>query len=201
MGVGELHGVLSWVARPASPELRAACERLASASGNWPDGYVSEHCPRLGDWTGSVAANLRRGLVLWIDYGLPRSHYYMAERRDGTLICHFRQRAHADPFLYPGLQDISAWVDFTRVAEACEAAGFELAGFTTQAFLLAGLRIDEEMRHAAGEDPTAFALLANQAKRLMLPGEMGERFKAMGWARGLERAPSGFALQDLRHSL
>jgi SAM-dependent MidA family methyltransferase len=201
MGVAEQDGALSWAARPASLELRAACERLAAAAEDWPDGYVSEYCPRLKDWTAAVVASLRRGVALWIDYGLPRRHYYLAERRDGTLICHFRQRAHADPFLHPGLQDISAWVDFTALAEACEDTGFELAGFATQAFFLAGLGIDEEMRWAAGGNATAFALLANQAKCLMLPGEMGESFKAMAWARGLERELSGFALQDLRHTL
>jgi SAM-dependent MidA family methyltransferase len=201
MGVAAADGVLSWAARPASPTLRAACERLAAAAEEWPDGYVSEHCPRLKDWTTAIAASLRRGMVLWIDYGLPRRHYYLAERQDGTLICHFRQRAHADPFVYPGLQDISAWVDFTAVAEACEGAGFELAGFTTQAFFLAGLGIDEEMRWAAGENAAAFAQLANQAKRLLLPGEMGERFKAMAWTRGLKSELSGFVLQDLRHTL
>jgi SAM-dependent MidA family methyltransferase len=117
------------------------------------------------------------------------------------LLCHFRQRAHADPLLYPGLQDISAWVDFTALAEAGASAGYDLAGFTTQAYFLAGLGIDAEMRDAAGDDERRFARLANQARQLMLPGEMGERFKAMAWLRGLDLELSGFALQDLRHSL
>ena len=79
----------------------------------------------------ALAAHRRR---LWFDYGLPRSQYYLPERHDGTLMCHFRQRAHGDPFLYPGLQDITAWVDYTALAEASRAAGFTLAGFTTQSF-------------------------------------------------------------------
>jgi SAM-dependent MidA family methyltransferase len=117
------------------------------------------------------------------------------------LICHFRQHANDDPFSLPGLQDISAWVDFTSLAEACGASGCELAGFTTQAFFLAGLGIEREMRIAARGHELAFARLANQARQLMLPGEMGERFKVMGWTRGSGRAWSGFALQDLRYSL
>jgi SAM-dependent MidA family methyltransferase len=200
LGVVESNGVLSWAGRPAGPPLSAACERLAAAAGEWPDGYVSEYCPRLFDWTAAITQRLDRGMALWIDYGLPRRQYYRAERDDGTLICHFRQRAHADPFLHPGLQDISAWVDFTALAEACERADCELAGFTTQAFFLAGLGIDAEIR-AAGANETTFARLANEAKRLMLPGEMGESFKAMAWVRGLECELSGFALQDLRHTL
>ena len=145
--------------------------------------------------------SLRRGATLWFDYGLPRSQYYLAERDDGTLICHFRHRSHENPFLHPGLQDISAWVDFTALAEACSPAGCELAGFTTQAHFLAGLAIDREMRAFACEDENQFARLANEAKRLMLPGEMGERFKVMAWTRGIHRELSGFELQDLRHTL
>jgi SAM-dependent MidA family methyltransferase len=99
------------------------------------------------------------------------------------------------------LQDITAWVDFTLLAEASREAGFGLAGFTTQAHFLAGLCIDDEMRLAAGENENVFARLANQARQLMLPGEMGERFKAMAWLRDLDIPLSGFALLDLRHTL
>jgi SAM-dependent MidA family methyltransferase len=202
LGVALRNGRFVWAEKPASPGIQAECARLAGAAAPaWDEGYVSEYCPRLLSWTGAVARSLRRGAVLWFDYGLPRPQYYLAERHEGTLLCHFRQRALEDPFVNPGLQDITAWVDFTAVAEAGVAAQFEIAGFTTQAFFLAGLGIDEEMRVLAGEDENRFARLANQARRLMLPGEMGERFKAMAWTRGLERELSGFALQDLRHTL
>jgi SAM-dependent MidA family methyltransferase len=190
-----------WSPRPASAELTLLCRSLAQAGGGWADGYVSEYCARLPAWTLEVTRGLRRGLALWIDYGLPRRQYYLPERRDGTLMCHFRQRAHDDPFLHPGLQDITAWVDFTALAEACAPAGFSLAGFCTQSYLLAALAVDQEMRHLAGSDEHRFARLANEARRLMLPGEMGERFKAMAWLRGLEMPLRGFSLQDLRHTL
>jgi len=107
----------------------------------------------------------------------------LPERREGTLLSHFRQRAHGDPLLYPGLQDITAWVDYTLLAEGSRAAGFTLSGFTTQSFFLAGLRVDHEMQIMADGDDARFARLANQARQLMLPGEMGERFKAMAWLR------------------
>jgi SAM-dependent MidA family methyltransferase len=190
-----------WSARPAGPELTLVCRSLADAGGGWADGYVSEYCARLPSWSLEVTRALRRGLALWIDYGLPRRQYYFPERRDGTLMCHFRQHAHGDPFLHPGLQDITAWVDFTRLAEACAPAGCSLAGFCTQSYLLAALAVDQEMRQLAGSDHYRFARLANEARRLMLPGEMGERFKAMAWLRELEMPLTGFSLQDLRHTL
>jgi SAM-dependent MidA family methyltransferase len=194
-----------WGARPANAAMRDICRELSEVGARvgavWDDGYVSEYCPRLGAWTRAVTQSLRKGAVLWFDYGLPRAQYYLPERHEGTLVCHFRHRLSDDPFANLGLQDISAWVDFTRVAEASSQSGFELAGFTTQAHFLAGLRIDQEMQLAAGGDANQFARLANQARQLMMPGEMGERFKAMAWLRGLDLPLSGFALKDLRHSL
>jgi SAM-dependent MidA family methyltransferase len=206
IGVAIEGGRLALEARPAPARLAEACRVLYEAvgpapAGRWEDGYVSECCPRLPDWTMSVTRALRKGGALWLDYGLPRSQYYLAERRDGTLLCHFHHRAHNDPLLYPGLQDITAWVDYTLLAEASRSAGFALAGFTTQTYFLAGLGIDQEMHAIAGNDANQFARLANQARQLMLPGEMGERFKAMAWLRGVDLPLSGFALQDLRHTL
>jgi SAM-dependent MidA family methyltransferase len=201
LGVVIDDGRFAWGARPAAKALTRACRRLAQAGGAWDDGYESEYCPRLEAWTHGVTLSLRTGAALWFDYGLPRSQYYLPERREGTLLCHFQNRAHGDPFVYPGLQDITAWVDYTLLAEASRAAGFALAGFTTQSFFLAGLRVDHEMQIMAAGNDAQFARLANHARQLMLPGEMGERFKAMAWLRGLELPLSGFRLQDLRHTL
>jgi len=209
LGVTFTNGAFESAARPADAAMSGRCAALMANAmltqrqhRTLPlDGYVSEYCPRLQSWAAGIAQSLRTGAVLWFDYGLPRAQYYLAERREGTLLCHFRHRVHDDPFRYPGLSDITAWVDFTTMAEAAGAAGCELAGFTTQAFFLAGMHIDAEMQAFAGGDATRFARLANQARQLMLPGEMGERFKAMAWLRGLELELSGFALQDLRHTL
>jgi SAM-dependent MidA family methyltransferase len=210
LGVTFRDGALLSAARPADPAMADRCKvlmanaMLSAGQRHEPhalDGYVSEYCPRLKSWAVGIARSLRTGALLWFDYGLPRAQYYFAERRDGTLLCHFRHRVHDDPFRYPGLSDITAWVDFTTMAEAAGAANCYLAGFTTQAFFLAGMHIDAEMQAFAGGDANRFARLANQARQLMLPGEMGERFKAMAWLRGLELELSGFALQDLRHTL
>jgi SAM-dependent MidA family methyltransferase len=201
LGVAVEHERLVWASRPASSELDAVCRSLSASAGGWDEGYQSEYCARLRPWTHAVTQLCRNGAVLWIDYGLPRAQYYLRERRDGTLLCHFRQRAHADPLLYPGLSDITAWVDFTSLAEAGAAAGFSLAGFTTQTYFLAALDIDREMQHLAGTDRNRFARLAGEARRLLLPGEMGERFKVMAWRKGKELALRGFALKDFRHTL
>jgi SAM-dependent MidA family methyltransferase len=201
LGVVIEAGRLAGGPRPASPLLTEAAGRLAKSGGAWDDGYVSEYCPRLTAWTNGVTRCLRNGAAFWFDYGLPRAQYYLAERHEGTLLCHFRHRATSDPFLFPGLQDITAWVDYTLLAEASRATGFAVAGFTTQSYFLAGLGLDREMQNMASGDANRFARLANQARRLMLPGEMGERFKAMAWLRGLDLPLSGFALQDLRHTL
>jgi len=210
LGVTLRDGAFSSAARPADSAMAHRCKALMAhamlSAGQFPgdgvlDGYISEYCPRLPSWAVGVARSLRTGAVLWFDYGLPRAQYYLAERRDGTLLCHFRHRVHDDPFRHPGLSDITAWVDFTTMAEAAGAANCELAGFTTQAFFLAGMHIEAEMHAFAGGDANRFARLANQARQLMLPGEMGERFKAMAWLRGLDLELSGFALQDLRHTL
>jgi SAM-dependent MidA family methyltransferase len=201
LGVAREGMRLGWAPRAASDALAAECALLAHAGGGWEEGYTSEYCERLTAWTGAVTESHRAGLALWIDYGLPRRHYYFPERRDGTLLCHFRRRAISDPFVAPGLQDITAWVDFTRLAQASTACGYALAGYTTQSHFLAGLAIDVEMHHLAGEDPVRFARLANEARTLLLPGEMGERFKAMAWMRGMEMPLPAFQVQDLRHTL
>lgn len=201
MGVTREGLRLDWAARAGSDALAAECALLAQAGGGWEPGYTSEYCERLAAWTAAVTQSHRAGLALWIDYGLPRRHYYFPERRDGTLICHFRQHAMFDPFVAPGLLDISAWVDFTRLAQAGSDCGYTLAGYTTQAHFLAGLSIEGEMHHLAGADPARFARLANEARTLLLPGEMGERFKAMAWLRGMESPLPAFQVQDLRHTL
>ena len=150
-----------------------------------------------GRWITGLAACLTRGLILVCDYGLPAREYYHPQRQDGTLICHYRHRAHADPFRWPGLQDITAWVDFTAAAQAGVAAGLTLAAYTTQAqFLVANGVLDA----ALPEDPVAQARHAASLRRLLLPGEMGERFKVLALGRGLPDRPLN-AGRDLRHLL
>jgi SAM-dependent MidA family methyltransferase len=163
-------------------------------------GYTSEMCLRLEPWLAGIGECLERGLILLFDYGLPRSHYYHPQRLSGTLRCHFKHRAHDDPYINVGVQDITAWVDFTRVAEAAVASGLEVKGFSTQAAFLLATGIE---RFAASEpgDIVEQTRRAGEARRLLMPGEMGEAFKAMALTRDYDAALTGFALQDLRHSL
>ncbi len=164
-----------------------------------PEGYISEICPRVAPWIAGVGDCIGQGVLLLFDYGLPRSHYYHPQRTHGTLRCHFKQRAHDDPFINVAVQDITAWVDFTRVAEAAVAAGLEVSGFATQAAFLLGTGI--EMLTVAAAGATEQARLAGEARRLLLPGEMGEAFKVMALSRNLPGPLIGFAHQDLRPSL
>lgn len=164
-----------------------------------PDGYVSETCPRVFPWIAGISQFLESGALLLFDYGLPRSHYYHPQRTDGTLRCYFKHRAHDDPFINIAVQDITAWVDFTRVAEAAVAAGLEVSGFATQAAFLIGAGIEALV--AAVNDVPQHARLAGEARRLLLPEEMGESFKVMALTRNLDLPLRGFAYQDLRPSL
>lgn len=184
----------TWVTRPAGEQLAAVLNAFETTLPQaLKPGYVSELNLGLMPLVSSLARTLKRGALLLVDYGYPRAAYYHPERSMGTLMCHYRQRAHADPFLYPGLQDLTAHVDFTAVAEAGTASGMELAGYTTQAHLLMALGIAE----MAGPDMRA----VQQVKLLTLPEEMGERFKAIAFTRGVDTPLRGFGLVDLSRQL
>ena len=190
-----------WREMPASSELMHAVESiLNSLPAPLPDGYVSEVCLAFQPWMAGLATQLDRGVALLIDYGLPRAQLYHPERVDGSLRCHFRHRAHDDPFLNVGLQDITAWVDFTRVAEAADSADLDVLGFATQAAFLIGAGMESllttEMQLAA-DDGRRQAQLAGEARRLMLPGEMGEIFKVIALGRGYTQPLAGFSTQAL----
>jgi SAM-dependent MidA family methyltransferase len=139
--------------------------------------------------------------MLFVDYGLPRRELYAPERSEGTLLCHFRHRFHDDPFARVGLQDITAWVDFTAVAEAAAEAGLEVAGYTTQAHFLIGNDLARRLADVSGVDLVQRLNVSRQAMLLTLPGEMGERFKVIALAKGCEVALRGFEVRDLLRTL
>jgi SAM-dependent MidA family methyltransferase len=193
-------GTLDWASRPADASLTAAVHELnRTLPAPLVSGYCSELCTRVDPWVAGLAACLERGVLLLFDYGLPRAHYYQPDRRAGTLTCHFKHRAHFDPFVNLGVQDITAWVDFTRVALAGHACGLDVLGLCTQAAFLLGSGIDEFLGQAG--DALAQARLAGEARRLLLPGEMGEAFKLLALGRGIEAPLECFKFQDLRDSL
>ena len=192
-----------WQARPADPELAAAVAAIAAGLPEpWPEGFVSELRPMLPAWVRTVTAALARGALLAIDYGLPRTQYYHASRDGGTLCGFFRHHRVTDVLARPGLQDLTAWVDFSAVAAAAGPAGLEVAGFATQAHFLAALGIDQELTRAfAVASPREQLALAQAVATLMLPGEMGERFKVIALARDLQEPLTGFGFRDLAASL
>jgi SAM-dependent MidA family methyltransferase len=147
----------------------------------------------------SIGERLAAGLVLLVDYGFPRREYYHPQRSGGTLMCHYRHRAHDDPLILTGLQDITAHVDFTALAEAGREAGLDVAGYTTQGAFLLAAGITELVNETA--DELARLKAAQQVKKLTLPHEMGELFKVLALSRGLREPLLGFAWRDLRDRL
>jgi SAM-dependent MidA family methyltransferase len=187
---------------PANPELQAWFDALRSVLREpIPDGYISEAHLQATGWIKTLASVADRAVVLLADYGFPRHEYYHPQR-PGTLMCHYRHHAHDQPFLLPGLQDITCHVDFTAIAETASEAGWHVAGYTDQASFLMNTGITNRMTSMAAGDPERMVRLAQQAKMLMLPSEMGELFKVMALTRGLPHRPLlGFTTSDRRARL
>lgn len=200
--VGHENGVLQWQQQVAAPALKSTVTQLLAELPVQPSlPYRTEINTGLGDWLTAVTAAIGRGVMLLIDYGYPRAEYYHPQRDSGTLICHYRHRAHEDPFVYPGLQDISASVDFTRVAESALACGMEVAGFSNQAHFLLGCGLDTLLAEAAAGNEHGYLQLAHETKRLTLPAEMGERFKVMALSRDYHGQLTALQRADFRHRL
>lgn len=181
-------------------EAVALLQRQMEAEGrSLQPGFTSEINPRLAPWLRGVDDCLEAGMLLLIDYGYPRTEYYLPERDGGTLMCHFRHQAHVQPFANLGLQDITAHVDFSALAQAGSGVRLALAGYTTQAHFLLGCGLDRLIAESAA-DPAALLDLSAGAKQLLLPSAMGERFKVMAMTKHLP-PPSegwcGFSMRDL----
>ena len=189
--VAEHDAQLQWQLQSASPELHEACQALEL---EFAPGYESEINLQLPAFMQSLADSLERGLILLIDYGFPRQEYYHPERSLGTLMCHYQHQAHEDPLILLGIQDITAHVDFSAVAEAAHKAGLELAGFLNQASFLINCGLSELAQALSPNE-----LLA--VKQLVLPSEMGELFKVIGFTRQLEIPLQGFCEHDQQYRL
>ena len=218
VGVGVGASGLEWRVRPPDGAVPGDAEfidgaeqrlkDLSSHGETLPEGYCGEWHPWLDGWLSALGSALDRGVVLLADYGLPRRQLMHPDRMQGSLRCHYRHHAHGDPFLYPGLTDITSWVDFSAVAGAAIRAGFKLEGFTTQTAFLMGSGIEQElMSMSAGVDPSSPDYLAwvRGVRTLLLPGEMGEAVKFMLLTRNIDEGALGdlpaFSLRDLRDSL
>lgn len=191
-----------WASAPAGASLMARVGTLLRTLPEaLPEGYVTEMNTRLGPWVAALGEILEQGALLCLDYGYPRHEYYHPQRMSGTLRCYYRHRVHEDPFLYPGLQDVTACVDFSALAEAGVAAGLEFCGFTNQAQFLLGCGLEALLAGYVDADDHSRLATARQVRLLTLPGEMGERIKALCLGRGLTGALAGFSPVDQRHRL
>ncbi len=186
----------------ADAALRQAVDHIQQTTAvTLPDDYESELSLAQGAWLASVAEFMDQGVVLLIDYGYGRPEYYHPQRNRGTLMCHFRHRAHDEPLRYIGLQDITAYVDFTAVAEAGNKQGMDLLGYGTQSGFLLENGLQDMMPDPEQVSQQALLAFAQQVKTLTMPGEMGERFKVMALGKGVEASLPGFSLQDQRGRL
>jgi len=178
----------AWEARPADAALQGAVEainaRIERPIVTPRETVLAEYNPDLAGWLAEMAAALGSGGETWVylfDYGSHTADVYRADRDEGTLKCHYRHLAHEDPFVYPGLQDITAWVDFEAVEVAAREAGFAIDGGRSQAQWLLGTDVPQlvERELRAHDSLTDQARLAQEFRELVMPTEMGERFRVM----------------------
>ncbi|KMQ80738.1 hypothetical protein BPMI_02632 [Candidatus Burkholderia pumila] len=163
--------------------------------------YLTEMHEAALAFTKTVCTMLTRGAAFFIDYGFPRCEFYHAQRVTGTLMCHYRHRSHPDPFVYPGLQDITAHVEFTGIAEAGTETGADLLGFTSQARFLMNAGTTEVLDELDPADVRRFLPTANAVQKLLSEAEMGELFKVIAFSRGLPDTLEAFAAGDRSHTL
>jgi SAM-dependent MidA family methyltransferase len=214
LGVARAGEGFGWAARPASPALSGLARSCfpggdSSSEGGLSSGrdpssegdYQSEFHLAACGFMRALAGILERGAALFFDYGFPQREYYHPQRAAGTLMCHYRHRAHDDPFFLPGLQDITVHVDFSAVARAGAEAGLDVLGYTQQAQFLVNCGITTLLEETPAADAAAYAPLAAEAQKLLSPAEMGELFKVIALGRNVDGPLAGFASGDRRHSL
>lgn len=195
-------GSFGFTERDAPDTLLGAVEAIEEGLGQrLADGYVTDVCIAAPQWVRDLAETLARGAAFLFDYGVSRRDYYAPERSGGWLRCHFRHHAHNDPLVLPGIQDITAWVDFTLVAEAAIEGGLDVAGFVSQSQFLLGGGLDAVLADFSKLPIDAQLKLSREVKLLTLPGEMGENFKCLGLTRGAITRPGAFGLADRTTSL
>ncbi len=202
--VGDNGSGFVWQDKPlASAALQKRINALTEELGDevFCPGYLTEVNLAQTAWINSLAAMLEKGVALIIDYGFPQHEYYHEDRTTGTLMCHYRHRAHGDPLILPGLQDITAHVDFTALAYAAQEAGLDVMGYTSQAQFLLATGLGELLAEQDQSDVRAYMDVTQQVKKLTLPNEMGELFKVLAVARDYPETLKGFLLQDRRGRL
>ena len=194
MGVTWVDGQFAWAPRPADAVLTetvaALRNRLGPEGAEWHSPYRSEICPAQQAWMRTLADCMTAGVVMLLDYGFAAPEYYHPQRDQGTLMCHYRHRSHADPFLWPGLSDITAHVDFTALARAATAEGFSLVGYTSMAAFLLNAGLLDELADLPREPESFWFAQAQAVQQLISEAEMGELFKVIAFEKNLREAAS-----------
>ena len=200
-GTGKEHTrVLAWSDRPAESSVLVAAEEIEIEIP--PSGrYESELALFARAWMRSLGRFLERGAILVIDYGFPEREYFHPQRSMGTLACHYRHRVHDDPFWLPGLQDVTAHVDFSALARAAADAGLAVLGYANQAQFLVNCGITDLLAEDNPADAKRYLPAAAAAQKLLSPSEMGELFKVLAVGRGIEAPLLGFSSGDRSHAL
>jgi SAM-dependent MidA family methyltransferase len=200
LGVGFDGEKFAWSVRPAQGALLKAAREL-----NLPDNKNEDYTTEIGlaaqAFVRTLGAHIERGVALFIDYGFPVREYYHPQRDRGTLMCHYRQHAHDDPFFLVGLQDITAHVDFSAIAHAGVESGLEVLGYCGQARFLINNGITEYLEKIPAENVKAYLPSSAEAQKLLSPAEMGELFKVIALGKNFSEALIGFATGDRRHTL
>lgn len=183
----------SWAMRAAEKQLYEVVNTRMPAH----PGYISEINLRAEAWLRQMGSWLTRGAALIFDYGFPHHEYYHPQRNEGTLMCHFRHHTHAQPLIMPGLQDITAHVDFTAMADAAQVGGLDILGYTSQARFLLNAGLPDVVM----SQPQSHQMLS-AIQKLMSEAEMGELFKVLAVGKEMHNRPlQGFSSGDRRHSL
>lgn len=194
MGVTWVDGQFAWAPRRADSVLTetvtALRNRLGPEGAQWHSPYRSEVCPAQQAWMRTLADCVTAGVVMLLDYGFAAPEYYHPQRDQGTLMCHYRHRSHADPFLWPGLSDITAHVDFTALARAATAEGFSLVGYTSMAAFLLNAGLLDELADLPREPESFWFAQAQAVQQLISEAEMGELFKVIAFEKNLREAAS-----------
>ncbi len=188
-----------WVESDAEDKLLNSLKRIEDdLSTSFTENYISEINTQLEQWLNGLEEVLNKGVMLFIDYGYSAAEYYHPERMDGSLLCHYRHRVHADPFYYPGLQDITSSANFTAIAECADSIGLHVSGYTNQTYFLFGCGLEDLLADMNQLEIKAQTKIAQQVRVLTMPEEMGERFKVMALTKDYDNVLKGFALMDQR---
>jgi SAM-dependent MidA family methyltransferase len=199
---------IEWKSNPATPDFAAQITQIIQAVDpnqeySWPVGFESEICPAAAGWIQTIGSRLIKGAILLIDYGFSRNEFYLPARSGGTLMCHYRHYAHTNPLTLPGLQDITAHVDFSTIAEHALHCGLDLLGYTSQARFLVNSKLISHLAVASANlGQQELARLNQGVQRLVSEAEMGELFKVIAFGRQLPDEPSiGFSAGDRSYTL